>query len=53
MGQVDAAGLEAVDSLEQLPERAPQAVEASDAQAVAGSGMVDELGETGASRALS
>ena len=36
--QVDVAGLEAVDGLEQLPERAPQTVEAGDAQAVAGTG---------------
>ena len=51
--QVNTAGLELVDGLEQLPERAPQAVEASDAQAVAGPGVVDELGEPGAIKTLS
>ena len=34
--QVDATGLEVVDGLEQLPERAPQTVGARDAQAVSG-----------------
>ena len=46
--QVDAAVLEAVDRFEQLLERASQAVEPGDAQAVTGSGVVDELGEAGA-----
>ena len=46
--QVDAAGLELVDRLEQLAQRSPQTVEASNAQAISGPGMVDELGESGA-----
>ena len=51
--QVDAAGLEAVNGFEQLAQRASQTVEPGDAQAVTGSGVVDELGQTGAVRALS
>ena len=51
--QVDAASLQAVDGLEQLAQRASQTVEPGDAQAVTRSGVVDELGETGAVRALS
>ena len=51
--QVDAAGVEAADRFEQLLERASQTVEPGDAQAVTGSGVVDELGEPGALRALS
>ena len=46
--QVDATGLELVDGLEQLPERASHTVEVSDAQAVSGPGVVDALGEPGA-----
>ena len=45
--QVDATGLEAVDSLEQLAKRASQSVESRDAEAVAGSRVVDKLGESG------
>ena len=41
--QVDAASLEAVDGLEMLAQRASQTVEPGDAQAVTGSGVVDEL----------
>ena len=37
----------------QLPERAPQAIEASDAQAVPGVGVLDELAESGAVKAPS
>ena len=51
--QVDTSGLEVVDGLEQLPERAAQTVEASDAQAVSGPGVVDELGEPGTLETLS
>ena len=51
--QVDAAGLEAVDGFEQLAQRASQTVEPGDAQAVAGSSVLNELGKTGAVRALS
>ena len=51
--QVDAAGLEAVDDFEKFSERASQTVEPGDAQSVAGSSVVDELGKTGAVRALS
>ena len=44
--QVDAAGLEPVDGFEQLSERASQTVEPGDAQSVAGSGVLDELGSS-------
>ena len=44
--QVDAAGLEAVDDFEKLSERASQAVEPGDAQAVARSSVLDEFGKT-------
>ena len=50
--QVDAVGFEAVDGFEQLPERTSEPVEANDAQAVTGSGVIDELGEAGALEAL-
>ena len=41
--QVDVAHLETVDRFEQLLEGAPEAVEAGDAEAVAGASMVDQL----------
>ena len=50
---MDAAGLEAVNGLKQLAQRASQTVEPGDAQATPGSGVVDELGEAGAVEALS
>ena len=50
--QVNTAGLEAVNGFEQLSQRASQTVEPGDAQAVTGSGVVDELGQTGTVRAL-
>ena len=51
--EVDALGLEGVDGLEEFTQRAAESVKASDAEAVARSGMVDELGEPGAVRARS
>ena len=39
--------LEVVDRLEQLPQRAAESIEPGDAQAVAGAGVVDEIGEAG------
>ena len=50
--QVDAAGLEIVDGFEQFPERASEPVEANDAEAVTGSGVIDELGQGRAVEAL-
>ena len=50
--QVVPTRLEVVNGFEQLAQRASQTVEAGDAQAVPGSGVIDELGEAGAIRAL-
>ena len=50
---MNGAGLEAIDDFEKLSERASQTVEPGDAQAVARSSVLDELGKTGAVRALS
>ena len=49
---MDAAGLEIVDGFEQFPERASEPVEANDAVAVTGSGVIDELGQGRAVEAL-
>ena len=43
--EVDVVRLEVLDRFEQFLERAPKAVEAGDAKAVAGAGMVDELAQ--------
>ncbi len=43
--EVDALGLEGVDGLEEFTQRAAEPVEADDAEAIARSGVVDELGE--------
>ena len=51
--EVDVLGLEGVDGLEEFTQRAAESVEAGDAEAIAWSGMVDELGEPGAVRARS
>ena len=51
--EVDALGLEGVDGLEEFTQRAAEPVEADDAEAIARSGVVDELGEPGAVRARS
>ena len=51
--EVDAAGLEVGDDFEEFAQGASESVEADHAQPVAGSGVVDELGKTGAVRALS
>ena len=51
--QMNGAGLEAIDDFEKLSERASQTVEPGDAQAVARSSVLDELGKTGAVRTLS
>ena len=50
--QVDAPGLEIVDDFEQFPERASESVEANDAEAVTGSGVIDEFGQGRAVEAL-
>ena len=49
---VDAAGLETVDGFEQFPECASQSVEPGDALSVAGSGVLDEMGDSGAVRVI-
>ena len=48
-----ASGLEVGDDFEEFAQGASESVEADHAQPVAGSGVVDELGKTGAVRALS
>lgn len=45
--QVDAALLEVLDDFEQLLQRPAKAVEARDAEAVAGPGMIEQLGQGG------
>ena len=51
--EVDAAGLDVGDDYEEFAQGASESVEAGHAQPVSGSGVVDELGEPGAVRALS
>ena len=46
--EVDVVRLEVLDRFEQFLERTPEAVEAGDTEAVAGTGMVDELAQPGA-----
>ena len=50
--QVDVVRLEVLDRFEQFLEGTPEAVEAGDTEAVAGAGMVDELGSARGARTV-